>query len=74
MACFRWETVEEGENSKVTGKVTDRTSCSLFWHEGEGPELVKSLGLYSAPVEIVVLFLGFFKNQNIILQNIFFSF
>lgn len=42
MACLRWETAEEGENSKVTGRVTDRTSCSLFWHEGEGPELVKS--------------------------------
>lgn len=41
MACLSRETVEEGENSKVTGKVTDRTLCSLFWGEGGGPELVK---------------------------------
>lgn len=60
MACLSQETVEEGENSKVTGKVTDRTLYSLFWDEGGGPELVKGLGLYSEPVGIV-LFLTFFK-------------
>lgn len=37
------ETMEEGENSKVTGKVTDRTLCSSFCYEGGGPELVKGL-------------------------------
>lgn len=55
MACLRWETVEEGENPKVTDKVTGRTLCSLFWEEGGGPDLVKGLGLYSEPVGIVLV-------------------
>lgn len=55
MACLRRETVEEGENPKVTDKVTGRTLCSLFWEEGGGPDLVKGLGLYSEPVGIVLV-------------------
>lgn len=74
MACLRRETVEEGENPKVTDKVTGRTFCSLFWAEGGGPDLVKGLRLYSEPVGIV-LFLALKKKKNnniIIFQNTFF--
>lgn len=63
MACLRRETVEEGENPKVTDKVTGRTFCSLFWAEGGGPDLVKGLRLYSEPVGIV-LFLALKKKKT----------
>lgn len=72
MACLRWETVEEGENPKVTDKVTGRTLCSLFWDEGGGPDLVKGLGLYSEPVGIRNCFGFSLKKNNIIFQNTFF--
>lgn len=73
MACLRRETVEEGENPKVTDKVTGRTLCSLFWEEGGGPDLVKGLGLYSEPVGIV-LFLALKKKQQHHFPKYFFLF
>lgn len=72
MACLRRETVEEGENPKVTDKVTGRTLCSLFWEEGGGPDLVKGLGLYSEPVGIV-LFLALKKTTTTSFYKILFS-